>query len=51
MGKPTVCYLNSNDFDGDIEEVNGVYLKPASYIQPNYFWIGVEQEATRAEAA
>ena len=40
--KPTVCYLNVKDFDGDIEEGNGVFLKPVSNILPHHFLIGVE---------
>lgn len=46
--KPTVCYLNADEFDGQINEVDGIYLRPVSYIRPNYFWIGVEQESKAA---
>ena len=49
--KPTVCYLSPDEFDGQIEEINGIYLKPAPYIRPHYLWIGVEQETIGARAA
>ena len=49
--KPTVCYLNAEVFDAKLEAVNGVNLKPASNIRPNYFWLGVENKAVQAKAA
>jgi hypothetical protein len=41
--KPTVCYLSIEDFSGEVEEVNGIRLKPAHNIRPHHFLIGVEQ--------
>ncbi len=49
--KPTVCYLNVDQFDGAIEEINGISLKPAANIQPDYLWIGVDNRRQRAKAA
>lgn len=49
--KPTVCYLSADGFDGKIDEVNGIHLKPVTYLRPNYFWIGVEQENVLSKAA
>ncbi|GAB4444820.1 MAG: hypothetical protein Kow0031_27280 [Anaerolineae bacterium] len=43
--KPTVCYLNAAQFSADLESVNGITLKPVSYIRPHYLWIGVETES------
>ena len=49
--KPTVCYLNAEEYDGATMEINGIYLKPVSHIRPNYYWIGVEQNSVQAKAA
>ncbi len=46
--KPTVCYINTDQFDEKINQVNGVHLKPANNIRPHYFWIGVEQKTAKA---
>jgi hypothetical protein len=40
--KPTVCYLNSEEFDDKLAQVDGINLKSAPNIRPHYFWIGVE---------
>ena len=40
--KPTVCYLNVAEFEGQPEQVDGINLKSAPNIRPHYFWIGVE---------
>jgi hypothetical protein len=49
--RPTTCYLNARDFDGQTDKINGVQLKPASDVRPHHFWIGVEQETLTAKAA
>ncbi len=49
--KPTVCYLNAADFDGQPTDVNGVQLRTASNILRYHFWIGIEHEARLAKAA
>lgn len=49
--KPTVCYLNPNQLDGESGRVNGIQLKAAAYIRPHYLWIGVENEAAPSKAA
>lgn len=48
---PTVCYLNTEQFSSDLETVNGITVKPASYIRPHYLWIGVESEPLPPQAA
>jgi hypothetical protein len=48
--KPTVCYLNSEEFDTSLNQVDGIHLKPARNIRPHYFWIGVEQDAVKTAA-
>lgn len=49
--KPTVCYLNAADLDGQIQEVNGIQLRTAANVLRHHFWIGVEQEPRLAKAA
>lgn len=49
--KPTVCYLNAEEFDGKTEEINGIRLKPAANVRPHYFWIGIEQDTITRKAA
>jgi hypothetical protein len=49
--KPTVCYLNVNDFNGEIAEVNGVQLKPMTNIRPHHFLVGVEQTSVSTKTA
>ncbi len=49
--KPTVCYVNAEEFNIEIDEINGIHLKPANHIRPHYFWIGVEQDTISAKAA
>jgi hypothetical protein len=48
--RPTLCYLNAQEFDGRFEEIGGVRLRPASHVRPHHMWIGVESE-TAAKAA
>lgn len=49
--RPTLCYLNIQEFDGQTEEVGGVQLRSASNVRPHHFWIGVESEAVMSRAA
>jgi hypothetical protein len=49
--KPTVCYVNGADLDGQTEAVNGVQLRTASNVLRHHLWIGTEQESTTAKAA
>jgi len=48
--KPTVCYVNAGEFDGKIDEVDGIHLKPAANIRPHYLWIGVEHDTVQTTA-
>lgn len=41
--RPTLCYINAADFDGQPETINGIRLRPALNIQPHHLWIGVEK--------
>lgn len=49
--RPTICYVNNQDFDGQLEEIQGVRLRPATDVRRHHFWVGVEQEAVKAKAA
>jgi hypothetical protein len=49
--RPTVCYVNSEDFETQTEEINGIRLRPAVDIRRHHFWVGVEQETVTARAA
>ncbi len=49
--RPTTCYLNDRDFDGQTEEVNGIRLRPVANVRPHHFWVGVENETGLAKAA
>lgn len=46
--KPTVCYVNINEFSSDQPAINGIAVKPAQYIRPHHFWLGVEREVRPA---
>jgi hypothetical protein len=48
--KPTICYLNVKDFNGDIAEVNGVRLKPVTNIRPHHFLVGVESTSVAPQS-
>jgi hypothetical protein len=41
--KPTVCYLNAKDLDGELEEIDGLHIKAVTNILPHHFLVGVEQ--------
>jgi len=49
--RPTTCYVNYADFDGQSDEIQGVRLLPVSDVRRHHFWIGVEQEVGIAKAA
>lgn len=49
--RPTLCYLNDGDLVGGTEEVNGIRLRPTTYVRPHHLWIGVEPETVQAKAA
>jgi hypothetical protein len=49
--KPTVCYLNAVDFEGQPAEVNGITLRASPLMLRHHLWVGVEQETTQARAA
>jgi hypothetical protein len=49
--RPTTCYLNVADFDGQPDEVNGVRLRTASNVLRYHLWIGVENKGKMAKAA
>lgn len=49
--KPTICYLSAKEFKAEIQEVNGIQLKPAHNIQPHYFWLGTEHQTAEKKAA
>ena len=49
--RPTICYLNAADFDGQTDEINGIRLRSAANVLRYHLWIGVENEARLARAA
>ncbi|MBN1219238.1 MAG: hypothetical protein JXM69_09950 [Anaerolineae bacterium] len=49
--RPTVCYLNVAELNGESGEIKGIRLQPASNVLRHHFWIGVENENFRAKAA
>jgi len=49
--QPTVCYVNASQLGADQTEINGIAVRPAAYIRPHYFWLGVEAEARPGQAA
>ncbi len=46
--KPTVCYVNVDEFSPEVTAVNGIAIKPARYIRRHHFWLGVEREILAA---
>lgn len=45
---PNVCLVNPSE----VILSNGITVRPASYVRPNHYWIGVETETTtRTRAA
>ena len=42
--RPTVCYLNANEFDKNVEIVDGILIKPSPRVLPHHLWIGVEAD-------
>ena len=49
--KPTICYVNVDDYSDKTPKVNGIVLRPSITVRPNYLWIGVENEAKLTKAA
>ncbi|HMQ55586.1 MAG TPA: hypothetical protein PKE64_30185 [Anaerolineae bacterium] len=49
--KPTVCYLNSAEFDETQTEVEGIEVRPGSNILPHHFLLGVEQNSPPSKTA
>ena len=44
--QPTVCYISKTDISNKPEAVGKIVIKTATYVRPNYLWIGVEGEPT-----
>ena len=49
--RPTICYLNEADLDGESKEVKGVRLHPAPNVLRHHYWVGVENDSALAKAA
>lgn len=49
--EPTVCYINAGEFSTELASVNGIEIKPAPYIRPHHFWLGVERDVQPARTA
>ncbi len=48
--RPTLCYLNTADFDDKMEETNGVRLRVMTNVLRHHFWIGVDGRPIKAKA-
>lgn len=46
--KPTTCYLNESDFEGEAKTNNGIRLMPTRDVQRHHFWIGVDSSTSKA---
>jgi hypothetical protein len=46
--RPTVCYLNVADLNGQADEVKGIRLQAVSNVLRHHFWIGVDNETVTA---
>lgn len=40
--KPTVCYINSAEFDSNVDKIGSINLKPANNVLRHHFFVGVE---------
>lgn len=46
--RPTTCYLNEADFDGQTDKVDDIRLQTASNVLRHHLWIGIENETAKA---
>ena len=49
--KPTICYLNVADLNGQSDEIKGIRLQAVPNVLRHHFWVGVENNTVRAKAA
>jgi hypothetical protein len=49
--RPTVCYLNVAELNGQPGEIKGIRLRAVPNVLRHHFWIGVENDAVMAKAA
>jgi hypothetical protein len=49
--RPTICYLNEADLDGQPDQLKGIRLQVMPNVLPHHFWIGVENSKVLAKAA
>jgi hypothetical protein len=47
--RPTYCYVNEVDFDGEPQEVNGIQLKGAANVLRHHFLVGVNGNGQQAD--
>ncbi len=43
---PNICLVNPSE----LVSAKGLLIRPAAYVRPNYYWIGVETESRRKAA-
>jgi hypothetical protein len=48
--RPTICYVNEAELNGQEREVGGVKIQPVPDVLRHHFWVGVENETVVAEA-
>jgi hypothetical protein len=46
--KPTTCYLNVSDFEGETETGEGIRLMPTRDVLRHHFWIGIDNSMLKA---
>ena len=49
--KPTICYLNVADLNGQSDEIKDIRLQAVSNVLRHHFWVGVDNETITAKAA
>jgi hypothetical protein len=49
--RPTICYVNEADLNGQQNEIKGIRLRSVSNVLRHHFWVGVENDTVRAKAA
>ncbi len=49
--RPTICYVNEADLNGQRNEIKGIRLQSASNVLRHHFWVGVDGDTVVAKAA
>ena len=49
--RPTICYVNEAELNGEDGVVKGIRLRPVSNVLRHHFWVGIEHETVSTKAA